>query len=149
MATDYLDQLAALLTETGIAPTLRKKSPGVRVGSIDTSRMWDHDETPQFINFKSSGQSEKKIFAGTSHDCSKLSKENRESITIQPFSNFTDEMVQVIFSGAGLTSRMCPPLAAEKIPNLLISVNDSDCTTGGGGEPRVANSAFPPGFREL
>ena len=56
MATDYLDQLAALLIETGIAPTLRQKSPGVWVGSIDTSRMWAHDESPQFINLNSSGQ---------------------------------------------------------------------------------------------
>ena len=58
MAIDYLDQLAALLIETGIAPSLRQKDPGVWVGSIDTSRMWAHNETPQFINFNSSGQPE-------------------------------------------------------------------------------------------
>ena len=40
-------------------------------------------------------------------------------------------MVQVIFSGSGLTSHMCPQSAADKIPNLIISVNESSCTTGG------------------
>ena len=101
-------------------------------GAIQTERMWAHDETPQFINYNSSGQSKKKIFAGTSDDCTKLSKENRESVTVQPYSNFAGElvMVQVIFSGSGLTSHMCPQSAADKIPNLLISVNESGCTRG-------------------
>lgn len=36
--------------------------------------------------------------------------------------------LQVIFSGSGHNCHMCPKSAAEKISNLLISVNDSGCT---------------------
>ena len=39
-------------------------------------------------------------------------------------------MVQVIFAGAGMMTHMCPENALEKIPNLLVSVNESGCTTG-------------------
>ena len=132
MAIDYLDSLAKLLIETGIAPELKKTDPGIWVGEIDVTRIWAHDETPQLINYNASGQSKKKIFAGTSEDCSELSKENRESVTVQPFSNFAGElaMVQVVFSGAGITNHMCPKNAAEKIPNLFISVTEKGSTTG-------------------
>ena len=53
-------------------------------------------------------------------------------MTVQPFSNFAGElaMVQVVFPGAGMTNHMCPKNAAEKIPNLIVSVNKKGCTTG-------------------
>ena len=72
------------------------------------------------------------MYHGSGHDCSKLSKENWESVTVQPFSNFAGKliMVQVIFAGTGMTTHMCPENAVEKIPNLLASVNKSGCTTG-------------------
>ena len=61
-----------------------------------------------------------------------MSKEKRESVTVKPFSNFAGQlaMVQVVFSGAGMTNHMCPKNAAEKIPNILVSVNENECTTG-------------------
>ena len=132
MAVDYLDELAKLLIEVGIAPHLKQIAPGIWEGEVDVSRIWAHDETPQFINFNASGQSKKKIFAGSGDDCAELGKENRESVTVQPYSNFAGElaMVQVVFAGAGITSHMCPQNAADKIPNLLISVNQYGCTTG-------------------
>lgn len=51
---------------------------------------------------------------------------------MQPFSNFAGKlaMVQVIFAGAGMTTHMCPENTVEKIPNLLVSINESGCTTG-------------------
>ena len=72
------------------------------------------------------------MYAGSGHDCSKFSKENRESVTVQPFTDFAGElaMVQVIFAGAGMTTHMCPENEVEKIPNLLVSLNESGCTTG-------------------
>ena len=132
MAIEYLDEFAKPLIEVGIAPDLKQSSPGIWEGEVDVSRIWAHDETPQFINFNASGQSKKKIFAGSGDDCAELAKENRESVTVQPYSNFAGElaMVQVVFAGAGITSHMCPESAAEKIPNLLISVNQHGCTTG-------------------
>jgi len=54
------------------------------------------------------------------------------NVTVQPFSNFAGEMAmcQVIFSGSGLNSQMCLPVAAGKIDNLIVSVNESGCSTG-------------------
>ena len=131
-AIEYIDDLAGQLIELGIAPDLIKQEPGVWKGAVDLSRIWAHDETPQFINFSSTGQSKKKIYAGTGHDCNIMTKENRESVTIHPFSNFAGElaMCQVIFSGSGMTSHMCPTAAEKKIRNLLISVNEKGCSTG-------------------
>ena len=99
---------------------------------MDLSRIWAHDETPQFINYSSTGQSKKKIYAGAGHDCNVMTKENRESVTVHPFSNFAGDlaMCQIVFSGSGMTCHMCPPAAEEKIKNLFISVNEKGCTTG-------------------
>ena len=84
---EYIDYLAGHFIGLGIAPDLIKQEPGVWKGDMDLSRIWAHDETPQFINFSSTGQSKKKIYAGTGHDCNIMTKENRESVTIHPFSN--------------------------------------------------------------
>ena len=91
-AVEYTDDLAALLIENGIAPDLVKVEPGVWEGAVDVLRIWAHDETPQFINFDSSGQSKKLIYAGSGHDCNKVSKENQECVTVQPFSNFAGDV---------------------------------------------------------
>ena len=90
MAIEYLDELAWLLIGVGIASELKRSAPGVWEGSIDLTRTWA-DEMPQFINFTVSGQS-RKVYTGSGHDCSKLSKENQESVTVQPFSNFAGEL---------------------------------------------------------
>ena len=131
-AIQYIDDRAAHLIQVGIVPDLVKVEPGVWKGHVDVSRIWAHDETPQFINFSSTGQSKKNIYAGSGQDCNIILKENRECVTVQPFSNFAGDMAmcQVIFSGSGMTSHMCPPAAAEKIDNLLVSVNESRCSTG-------------------
>ena len=65
------------------------------------------------------------MYAGTGQYCNVMTKENRESVTIHPFSNFAGElaMCQIIFSVSGMTSHMCPAADEEKIDNLLISVN--------------------------
>ena len=57
MAIEYLDELARLLIEVGIAPELKRSASGVWEGSTDLTRVWAQDETPQFINFNASGQS--------------------------------------------------------------------------------------------
>ena len=56
-----------------------------------------------------------------------MTKENRESVTIHPSSNFAGDfaMYQIIFLGSGFHPHMCLPAAAEKIENLLISVNEA------------------------
>jgi len=131
-AIEYIDDLAAVLIKIGIAPDLVKEVPGLWNGAVDLSRIWAHDETPQFINYNASGQSKKHVYAGIGHDCNKVTKENHECVTVQPFSNFAGEMAmcQVILSESGLNSQMCPLIAAGRIDNLIVSVNESGCSTG-------------------
>ena len=74
IAIEYIDGLAALLIELGIAPDLVKQEPGVWKGAVDLSRIWAHEETPQFINYGSTGHSKKKIYAGTGQDCNVMTK---------------------------------------------------------------------------
>ena len=50
-AVEYIDEIAELMIELGIAPELKKQEPGIWNGAIDLTRIWAHDETPQFINF--------------------------------------------------------------------------------------------------
>ena len=45
MVIEYLDELAQLLIEVGIAPELKRSAPGVWEGSIHLTRIWAHDET--------------------------------------------------------------------------------------------------------
>ena len=125
-AIEYIDDLAAVLIKIGIAPDLVKEVPGLWNGAVDLSRIWAHYETPQFINYNASGQSKKHVYAGIGHDCNKVTKENHECVTVQPFSNFAGEMAmcQVIFSGSGLNIQMCPQIATGKIDNK------SGCSTG-------------------
>ena len=49
MAILHLDDLAAELISTGIFTNATQIKPGVWEGSIDTSRIKKHDETPQFV----------------------------------------------------------------------------------------------------
>ena len=81
-AINHLNELAELLKKTDIAPDLEQLEPGVWRGRIDTSRIWAHDETPQFINYRS--KSGKRVFAESGQDCEELTKENRECVTVQP-----------------------------------------------------------------
>ena len=85
MAMAYLDDLASWLIKTGIPPGLVKQEPGICIRSIDLSRFWAHDETLQFVNYSTTGQSKKLIYGGAGHDCNVMTKENRESFTIHPF----------------------------------------------------------------
>ena len=127
MAIEYIDDLAKELIDTGIAKNLKQVQPGEWKGDIDVSRIWAHDETPQFISYTSSGKSRTLVLGCKGEDCAKLIKENRDCVTVQPFSSFQGDlaMCQVIFSGAGITSHMAPEVADTEIENLLVSVNES------------------------
>ena len=51
MVRQYLDDLAGELIWTGIFTNAKQIEPGVWTGRIDTSRMFNHDEMPQFIDY--------------------------------------------------------------------------------------------------
>ena len=47
----YFDELAAEMIEIGILTQARKEEDGVWKGNIDLSRVFNHDEMPQFIDY--------------------------------------------------------------------------------------------------
>ena len=51
MVVNHLDALAAELIKTGIFTNSTQDEPGKWSGVIDTSRVFNHDETPQFVNY--------------------------------------------------------------------------------------------------
>ena len=69
MAIEYLDELARLCVEVGIAPELKRSAPGVWEGSTDLTQIWAHDGTLEFINFNATGQQRKKVYAGRPEAC--------------------------------------------------------------------------------
>ena len=127
MAIRHLGELADELIESGIFTEAEQVEPGVWTGNIDTSRIFNHDETPQFVNYGVDGTQGGLVYCGKGQECKQLIQENRECVTLMPYVSCSGELVacQVIFKGKGITSQMVPPVAAEKIPHLLISTTDS------------------------
>ena len=52
-----------------------------------------HDETPQFISCSNAGASKGLGFGGSGEDCNKLTKKNRDCITMQQFSSFNGTLL--------------------------------------------------------
>ena len=102
-------------------------------GKYDLGRMFNHDETPQFINYGVDGSAAGLVFAGKGDECKKALSENRECVTIDPFVNMKTGLFicHLIFSGEGLTSHMCPDAASkiEEVCPLLISSTKSGYQT--------------------
>ena len=127
MAIEHLDELAEELINCGIFKDAEKIEGGIWLGDIDLKRIFNHDETPQFVNYGVDGTQAGLVYCGKGEECKRLIKENRECVTIMPFVSCNGEVVscQVIFKGQGITSQMVPTAAAEKIPHLLISTTDN------------------------
>ena len=53
-------------------------------GDIDTSRVFNHDETLQFINYGVDGTPSGLAYAARGESCKKMIRENRESVNICP-----------------------------------------------------------------
>ena len=64
MACSHLDALAQELIDTGIFTNAKQIQPGMWTGKIDTTRVYNHDETPQFINYGVDGTPNWLVFAG-------------------------------------------------------------------------------------
>ena len=58
---------------------------GIWKGKIDTSRIFNCDETPQFINYGVDRTCTGLVYAGRGDACQRMYRENRECVTIQPF----------------------------------------------------------------
>ena len=64
MACSHLDALAQELIDTGIFTNAEQIQPGVWTGKVDTTRVYNHDETPQFINTGMNGTPNGLVYAG-------------------------------------------------------------------------------------
>ena len=59
----FINELALELISTGIFTSAVKVGPGVWEGDIDLSRIFNHDETPQFINYGVDGTPNGLVYA--------------------------------------------------------------------------------------
>jgi hypothetical protein len=75
-----------------------KVGPGVWEGDIDLKHIFNHDETPQFINYGVDGTPNGLVYAGRGKTCKLVQWENRECVTIHPL---------VSFAGTVITTSLC------------------------------------------
>jgi hypothetical protein len=131
MACEYLDSLAKELIDAGIMTNAVQDDTGIWRGDIDTSRIFNCDETPQFINYGVDGTCTGLVYAGRGDACQKMIRENRECVTIMPFVSCSGDVsiCQVVFKAKGITSAMVPPEAASQIKHLLISTAENGVST--------------------
>ena len=104
MTISHLDELIRL----GIFTDAKQAGPEKLHGKIDISRIFNHDETPQFVNYGVDPTSHGLVYCVKGDECKNVIRENRESVTIHPFVSLSGELVMyhVIFRGQGVTSRM-------------------------------------------
>ena len=134
MACNHLNDLAEELIAAGMVTNAERVDTGVWKGDIDTGRIFNNDETPQFVSYGVDGTSSGLVYAGRGDQCQKMQKENRECVTIHPFVSFSGDVCtcQVIFSSTGITSHMAPSVAVQNIEHLLVTTSEhgmSDHTT--------------------
>ena len=127
IAIQHLDELAKECIDCGIFTNPVQVEPGVWTGFLDLSRIYNHDEMPQFINYGVNGRSSNFVYAAKGDHCARMKKENRECVTIEPFVCLDGEvsMCHVIFSSKCITDQMAPKEAVESIKNLLVSTTQS------------------------
>ena len=132
MATEHIDNLAEELMSCGIMENGTKNASGVWTGVIDPTRIFNHDETPQFINYGVDGSANNVFYSGKGEGCSAAKTENRECVTIAPMVCLTGEvcMCHVIFASKGLKANMAPKEAVDAIENLLVSSTENGFMTG-------------------
>ena len=87
----YVDAVAEELIACGIMRNYEKVKNGIWVGDIATERIFNHDETPQFINYGVDGTALDLVYAGNGERCKNMIRENRESITINLFVSLAGE----------------------------------------------------------
>ena len=73
----------------------KKLSGGIWEGEIDTNRIFNHDETPQFVNYGVDGTALGLVYAGKGETCKKMIRENRESVTINPFVSLSGNFIKI------------------------------------------------------
>ena len=72
MARNHIDELAAELIRLGILTDAEQQGPGKWMGKVDLTRIYNHDETPQFINFGDDGTANGLVYAGPGEECKQM-----------------------------------------------------------------------------
>ena len=108
MAEAHLDGLAEEQIQAGIFTNANQTGPGVWEGDVDTTRIYNHDETPQFVNYGVDGSAGGFVYGARGEEVKKMITENRECVTINPVISLAGKvcMCQVIFSSKGVSSNM-------------------------------------------
>ena len=120
MAERHLEELAEELIRLGIFRNASREEAGVLIGDIDTSRIYNHDETPQFVSYGVDGSGScELVYAGKGEECNKLLRENKVCVTINPFISLDGvvEVCHVIFKLKYLAKNMIPEEAIKEINN--------------------------------
>ena len=84
MTCSHLDAPAKELIDTGIFTNAKQIQPGAWTRKIDTTRVYSHNETPQFINFGVNSIPNGHVYAGRGELCKRMMRENSECVTISP-----------------------------------------------------------------
>ena len=132
MAQQHIDGMAQELIDCGIFTDANKIESGCWSGKIDGSRVFNHDETPQFLNYGVDGTASNIFYAAKGERCTGLLAENRECVTISPMISLNGNVpiCHVLFASAGIKSNMAPKEAVDAIDNLLISSTENGFQTG-------------------
>ena len=108
MVCNHLNELAEELIECNILIDANQFKTGVWQGDIDTTRIYNHDEIPQFINYGVDGTPNGLVYDGRGKSCQKMIRENRECVTVHPFVSFRGDlaMCHIIYKGKGISAHM-------------------------------------------
>ena len=62
----------------GIVTNAVREEPGVWIGDLDTSRVFNHDECPQFVNYGVDGSGScELVYAAKGESCNRFLREQR------------------------------------------------------------------------
>ena len=77
MACNHINELAEELVKTNIFINAIQLETGVWQGDIDTTRVYNHDETPQFVNCGADGTPNGLVYVGRGESCERMIRDNR------------------------------------------------------------------------
>lgn len=80
MACQHIDELAEELQLVGITKNDQQIESGKWKGDIDLTRIFNHDETPQFVNYGVDVTPSGLVYAAKGESCKKVIRENRECV---------------------------------------------------------------------
>ena len=99
---------------------------------IESTRLFNVDETPQFFYYGVDGTSANTFYCGRGDTCQGPRTQNRTCATITPIIDLAGRviMTQVIFRSPVVQTSMAPAVAVDNIPNFMVSTTEFGYQTG-------------------